>query len=123
MDLGTFSLSLTVSDLASSFEFYQKLGFEQVMGEADQGWMILRNGTTTIGLFHGMFESNIMTFNPGWDAQAQNLDEFTDVRDLQKAARAAGLEPMGELEDDGEGPGSFMLADPDGNVILLDQHR
>ena len=108
MDLGAFSISLAVKDLSASREFYGKLGFEEVMGEASQNWLILRNGTTTIGLFQGMFERNIMTFNPGWTSAAEPLAEFTDVREIQ-----------GHLTS---GPASLVLVDPDGNPILFDQH-
>lgn len=121
MELGAFSISLAVKDLATSRAFYQKLGFEQVGGDAKQ-WLILRNGTTTIGLFEGMFEKNLMTFNPGWDAVCNTLAEFTDVRELQRRVRVAGIEPATPVAESGSGPGSFVIVDPDGNPILFDQH-
>ena len=123
MQLGVFSVSLAVRDLAASHTFYQKLGFEDLGGNAEHGYLILKNGTTIIGLFEGMFEKNILTFNPGWDENAQNVDPFTDVRDLQKRLKAAGVELTSEADADGSGPASFTLVDPDGNPILIDQHR
>lgn len=123
MELGAFSVSLAVKDLTASREFYEKLGFAAVGGEADQGWLILRNGTTTLGIFQGMFEGNLLTFNPGWDAAGKNTDPFTDVRVLQAGLKEAGLELDAEPEPGGEGPASLMLTDPDGNAILIDQHR
>ena len=120
ISFGAFSVSLAVKDLARSRAFYQQLGFEPVMGDGIK-WQILRSGTTTIGLFEGMFEKNLMTFNPGWDALCNTLPEFVDVRDLQKRVRAAGIEPTTPVESEA-GPGSFMLEDPDGNPILVDQH-
>jgi catechol 2,3-dioxygenase-like lactoylglutathione lyase family enzyme len=122
MPLGAFSISLAVKDLAASRAFYEKLGFRSVMGEDSKNWLILRNGTTTIGLFHGMFEKNIMTFNPGWDAACNKLDAFTDVRELQKRLRAAGIEPVTPADESTTGPASLVVVDPDGNPILLDQH-
>ncbi|RZU65574.1 glyoxalase/bleomycin resistance protein/dioxygenase superfamily protein [Microterricola gilva] len=122
MDLGAFSVSLTVADLAASRAFYEALGFEHVMGDPAENWLILRNGVTTIGLFQGMFEGNLLTFNPGWTPNAEPLDEFEDVRSLQKAFKADGLEFLAEVDETTSGPGSFMLRDPDGNVILFDQH-
>ena len=104
MRLGAFSVSLAVSDLAASQRFYETIGFVPAGGDADQGWMILRNGDTTIGLFQGMFDRNILTFNPGWSATAEPLDEFTDVREIQAALMAAGLEPAVAAEPDGTGP-------------------
>lgn len=123
MQLGAFSISLTVKDLAASKAFYEKLGFSDLGGVPDQNWVILKNGDTVIGLFQGMFERNMLTFNPGWAQDATNLDEFTDVRDLQKALRAQGVEFLQEADEEGEGPASFVIADPDGNPILVDQHR
>ncbi len=122
MELGAFSVSLAVADLSASRAFYEKLGFEQAGGNAAQGWLILRNGGTTLGLFQGMFEGNILTFNPGWDAQAKALPSFTDVRTLHARVKAAGVDTAQEagLEDDG--PASFVVTDPDGNAILVDQH-
>ena len=123
MELGAFSISLAVKDLAASRAFYEKLGFEQAGGNPEQNWLILRNGTTTIGLFQGMFDKNIMTFNPGWDAQAKNLDSFTDVREIQRALKKKGLTPVTEADETTTGPASLVLVDPDGNSILIDQHR
>lgn len=121
MELGAFSVSLAVKDLAASRAFYEKLGFEQVMGDAAQNWLILRNGTTTIGLFQGMFEKNILTFNPGWDPQAEALESFTDVRDLERMLRERGIEPV-QSAAAGDGPAHVVLEDPDGNPVLIDQH-
>lgn len=122
MRLGAFSLSLSVSDLAVSSEFYKKLGFIEVGGDSSQNWLILRNGETTIGLFQGMFEKNMLTFNPGWDANGETLEQFTDVRDLQRSLRAAGVRLDSEADESGQGPASFVITDPDGNPILVDQH-
>ena len=122
MELGAFSVSLSVKDLASSREFYEKLGFQPVGGDPDQNWQILRNGNVTIGLFHGMFEGNILTFNPGWDSQARPVDDFTEVRELQRRLKAQGLEMTAEADESGSGPASFVVVDPDGNAILVDQH-
>lgn len=122
MDLGAFSVSLTVQDLEASRRFYAKLGFEPAGGDAAQNWLILRNGTCTIGLFHGMFERNLMTFNPGWTELAEPREDYTDVREIQRRLKAAGLELTSEVDESGAGPGHLMLVDPDGNPILLDQH-
>ena len=122
MELGAFSVSLAVQDLALSHAFYTKLGFAQVGGEDDQGWLILRNGDTTVGLFQGMFDNNIMTFNPGWNSDASTKNSFTDVRELQQALLEDGVELMSTVDESTSGPGSFMLTDPDGNQILIDQH-
>ena len=111
-----------MKDLAASHVFYEKLGFERVMGDPKQNWLILRNGDTTIGLFEGMFERNMMTFNPGWDGQAKPLDGFEDVRAIQKALKAAGVALTSEADEAATGPGSITLIDPDGNPILIDQH-
>lgn len=121
MELGAFSVSLAVKDLAASRAFYEKLGFEQVMGEPAQNWLILRNGTTTIGLFQGMFEKNILTFNPGWNHRAEALETFTDVRDLERMLRERGIEPV-QSAAPGDGPAHVVLEDPDGNPVLIDQH-
>lgn len=123
MQLGVFSISLTVKDLAASHAFYEKLGFEDLGGNAEHGYLILKNGSTVIGLFQGMFDRNMLTFNPGWDENAQPVDPFTDVRELQKRLKAAGVELMSEADEAGSGPASIMLIDPDGNPILIDQHR
>jgi catechol 2,3-dioxygenase-like lactoylglutathione lyase family enzyme len=122
MKLGAFSISLAVKDLAASRAFYEKLGFASVMGEPTQNWLILRNGETTIGLFQGMFERNMLTFNPGWDSQNQPLAKFEDVRAIQKALKAKGLALTTEADESATGPASLMLVDPDGNPILIDQH-
>ena len=123
MQLGAFSVSLNVSDIHASKEFYEKLGFETFGGDIEQNWLILKNGTTIIGLFQGMFEKNILTFNPGWDENAQNLEEFADIRELQKTLKADGVKFLSEVDESSEGPASFTVEDPDGNPILLDQHR
>ncbi len=122
MQLGAFSVSLAVKDIQASKDFYAKLGFDVIGGDQEQGWLILRNQGHTIGLFQGMFENNIMTFNPGWDQENQPLDSFTDVRDLQKELKSAGVGLMTEADETTSGPASFMLMDPDGNTILIDQH-
>jgi len=122
MDLGAFSISLSVKDLQASRAFYEKFGFETVGGEAAQNWLILRSGDHTIGLFQGMFEKNTLTFNPGWDKNAQAVDGFTDIRELQRQLKAAGVELMAETDESGSGPGSLIAIDPDGNPILIDQH-
>lgn len=122
MELGNFSVSLAVKDLAASRAFYETLGFKTFGGDAAQGWLILQNGTATIGLFQGMFERNILTFNPGWNAKAETLERFTDVRELQKRLLEAGLEVQVRADEASTGPASFMLSDPDGNPILIDQH-
>ena len=120
--LGNFSVSLTVKDIAASRAFYEKLGFKVCGGDASQHWLILQNGTTTIGLFQGMFERNLLTFNPGWDGDCNRLPQFTDVRELQRQLRAAGIQPVTAVDEASTGPGSFMVVDPDGNPILFDQH-
>ena len=123
MDLGTFSISLAVKDLGASRVFYEKLGFTMMMGEPAQNWLILRNGDATIGLFQGMFEQNIMTFNPGWSRDGDHPEAFTDIRDLQKRFKEDGLTLTSEADESTTGPASLMLVDPDGNTILVDQHR
>jgi catechol 2,3-dioxygenase-like lactoylglutathione lyase family enzyme len=122
MELGAFSVSLNVKDLDASKNFYEKLGFNVFAGNAAENWLIMKNGPHVIGLFHGMFEQNILTFNPGWDQDAQPLDSFTDVRDLQKQLKAQGLAILNEADEGTTGPGSFVVIDPDGNPILIDQH-
>jgi catechol 2,3-dioxygenase-like lactoylglutathione lyase family enzyme len=122
MELGAFSISLAVKDIHASKAFYEKLGFEVFGGELAENWLILKNGATVIGLFQGMFDSNILTFNPGWDQNAQKLDSFTDVRELQRQLKAQGVDLVSEAEEDTTGPASFTLMDPDGNPILVDQH-
>jgi catechol 2,3-dioxygenase-like lactoylglutathione lyase family enzyme len=122
MPLGAFSISLSVKDIAVSRAFYETLGFEAVDGDPEQDWLIMRNGTTSIGLFRGMFEGNILTFNPGWDASAQRLESFTDVRELQARLEAAGISFESKADPSTSGPASFVIVDPDGNSILVDQH-
>lgn len=121
MQLGAFSVSLTVKDLEASRAFYEKLGFKATGGDASQNWLVLRNGTTTIGLFQGMFDKNILTFNPGWNHNAEPLDSFTDVRELERVLRERGIEPV-QSAAPGNGPAHVVLEDPDGNPILIDQH-
>jgi catechol 2,3-dioxygenase-like lactoylglutathione lyase family enzyme len=123
MQLGAFSVSLAVKDIKASKEFYEKLGFKTFGGDVAHNWAILKNGDHIIGLFQGMFEKNILTFNPGWDQDAKNVDPFTDVRELQKQLKTEGLALMSEADVSTTGPASFMLKDPDGNTILVDQHR
>ena len=122
MELGAFSISLAVKDVEASLAFYEKLGFKAFGGDAAQGWLMLKNGSHVIGLFQGMFEKNIMTFNPGWDQDAQQLDSFTDVRELQRQLKAQGVELQQEADESTTGPASFVAVDPDGNPILVDQH-
>jgi catechol 2,3-dioxygenase-like lactoylglutathione lyase family enzyme len=123
MDLGAFSVSLTVKDIHASRAFYEKLGFTSMGGVIDENWVILTNGSTVIGLFQGMFEGNILTFNPGWDQAAQEVDPFTDVREIQQRLQAAGIEIVVEADDATTGPAHIVLTDPDGNTIMVDQHR
>ncbi|MBA3548934.1 MAG: VOC family protein [Nannocystis sp.] len=120
--LGAFSVSLAVKDLQASRDFYEKLDFAVVGGEPARNWLILRNGTTTIGLFQGMFERNMLTFNPGWDAQAQAVEAFTDVREHQRRLKSQGVKLMNEADERSTGPASMVLVDPDGNPVLIDQH-
>ena len=122
MELGAFSVSLAVKDINASKEFYEKLGFAVFAGDASQNWLILKNGDHAIGLFQGMFEKNILTFNPGWDSNAQSLDSFTDVRELQRRLKEQGVEFTSEADETTTGPASFVVVDPDGNPILIDQH-
>ncbi len=122
MDLGTFSISLTVKDLEASKIFYEKLGFTVFAGDASQNWLIMKNGDHVIGLFQGMFDRNILTFNPGWDSNAQKLDSFTDVRKLQQELKAKGVQFQQEADESTTGPAHFVIEDPDGNPILFDQH-
>ncbi|MCC6951712.1 MAG: VOC family protein [Phycisphaerales bacterium] len=122
MQLGNFSVSLAVKDLAASRAFYEKLGFRAIGGEPSQGWLILQNDTATIGLFQGMFPRNILTFNPGWDRACGTLPTFEDVRSIQERLRAQGLTLATEADPNSTGPGSLMLTDPDGNPVLIDQH-
>ena len=123
MDLGAFSVSLAVRDLAASRAFYEKLGFTAFGGAPDQNWVMLRNGTTVIGLFQGMFEKNLLTFNPGWDADAQEVAACTDDRELQRRLEAQGVAIETRADPGASGPAHFVVVDPDGNPILVDQHR
>lgn len=120
--LGAFSVSLAVKSIEASRAFYEKLDFQVILGDAAQGWLILRNGIVTIGLFQGMFERNMLTFNPGWDDQSQAVQPFTDVRELQRRLKSKGLVLATEADETGTGPASCMLIDPDGNPVLIDQH-
>lgn len=122
MELGNFSVSLAVKDIEASKLFYEKLGFTVFMGDQSQNWLIMKNGNHAIGLFQGMFDKNVLTFNPGWDSNAQSLSSFTDVRELQRQLKAQGVSLITEADESSTGPASFMIADPDGNTILVDQH-
>ena len=122
MELGAFSVSLAVKDIGASKEFYEKLGFKEFGGDISQNWLIMKNGDHIIGLFQGMFEKNMLTFNPGWDQDANNMDTFTDIRELQRNLKEQGVELASEADESSTGPASFMLLDPDGNPILVDQH-
>lgn len=122
MNLGNFSVSLSVKDIKASKQFYEALGFTVFHGDIEQNWLILKNETSVIGLFQGMFDKNILTYNPGWDSNANTLDEFTDIREIQKKLKAKGLNLVREVEDGTSGPASLTLLDPDGNPILIDQH-
>ena len=122
MELGAFSVSLAVKDIGASKLFYEKLGFAVFAGDQSQNWLIMKNGDHVIGLFQGMFEKNILTFNPGWNRDAQPLREFTDVRALQRQLKDRGLAIISEADENSTGPASFMVVDPDGNTILVDQH-
>lgn len=122
MELGNFSVSLTVKDIKASKEFYEKLGFSQVGGVMEQNWIVLQNGDTKIGLFQGMFDKNMLTFNPGWDGNAKGLESFTDVREIQDRLESAGIELTTKTDSDGTGPAHITMVDPDGNPILIDQH-
>ncbi|MDJ0916561.1 MAG: VOC family protein [Woeseiaceae bacterium] len=123
MELGAFSISLAVKDIKASIAFYEKLGFSTMGGQPDESWAILKNGDHIIGLFQGMFDKNILTFNPGWDQDANNLESFTDVRELQKKLKEQGVTLIQEADESTTGPASITLEDPDGNPILIDQHR
>jgi len=123
MKLGAFSISLDVKNLKDSKAFYEKLGFLQFAGSYEMNYLIMKNGNALIGLFEGMFEGNLMTFNPGWDESAQHVDPFEDVRAIQKKLKSDNLSLMTEADESSEGPASIMLKDPDGNLVLIDQHR
>ncbi|OGN94394.1 MAG: glyoxalase [Chloroflexi bacterium RBG_13_48_10] len=122
MELGAFSVSLAVKDIEASKLFYEKLGFTAFMGDQSKNWLIMKNGDHVIGLFQGMFDKNILTFNPGWNSDAQQLREFTDVRALQRQLKERGVNMISEADENSTGPASFMVVDPDGNTILVDQH-
>ena len=122
MELGAFSVSLAVKDIQASREFYEKLGFTKFGGEESQNWLIMKNGDHVIGLFQGMFENNVLTFNPGWNQDAQPVDSFTDVREIQKELKNNGVPILNEADESTSGPASFIVVDPDGNSILFDQH-
>ncbi len=122
MELGNFSVSLAVKDIAASKLFYEKLGFTVFMGDQSQNWLIMKNRDHAIGLFQGMFDKNILTFNPGWSSDAQKLETFTDVRELQRQLKERGVNMITEADERSTGPASFMIVDPDGNTILVDQH-
>ena len=122
MELGAFSISLAVQDLQASREFYEKFGFTMFEGNASEHWLIMKNGPHVIGQFQGMFEKNTLTFNPGWDSDAQKLENFTDIRELQRQLKDEGVEFMMEADESTSGPASFIVFDPDGNPILVDQH-
>jgi predicted lactoylglutathione lyase len=122
MTLGNFSISLSVKNIHASRSFYESIGFTVWGGDIDHNWLIIRNGHCTIGLFQGMFEKNILTFNPGWDENANTLESFTDIRQIQRQLKAKGVNFSTEADENGSGPASFIIADPDGNPIMLDQH-
>lgn len=122
MELGAFSISLSVKDIEASRRFYEKLGFRSLGGDQSQNWLILFNGDTVIGLFQGMFEGNLLTFNPGWNQQAEAIGPFTDVREIQRELKAQGIDFVQEADETTTGPAHFVIVDPDGNTILIDQH-
>ena len=123
MKLGAFSVSLSVKDSNASKLFYEKLGFSVFAGSLEMNYLIMKNGNALVGLFHGMFDNNILTFNPGWDENAKNIEDFDDVRHIQKTLKAKGVKFETEADENTEGPASFVILDPDGNAILIDQHR
>ncbi len=123
MQLGAFSISLAVKDLKASRQFYEALGFTVLGGAETQRYLIMKNGNALVGLFQGMFENNILTFNPGWDENAQPFNPFDDVRAIQQQIKKAGVQPVTETDENGSGPGHLIVVDPDGNTILIDQHR
>jgi catechol 2,3-dioxygenase-like lactoylglutathione lyase family enzyme len=122
MHLGTFSVSLAVKDIAASKSFYEKLGFEVFGGDISQNWLIMKHGEHAIGLFQGMFDRNTLTFNPGWDSNAQEVPGYTDIRELQRHLKEKGVDFVSEADENSTGPASFVIMDPDGNPILVDQH-
>lgn len=122
MKLGAFSISLSVKDLNASKEFYEKLGFSVFAGDFSKNYLIMKNGNALVGLFYGMFQNNILTFNPGWDENAQQMEQYDDVRSIQKHLKANGVSVMNEADENSSGPASFFIQDPDGNMILIDQH-
>ena len=122
MDLGNFSVSLNVKDIKASKAFYEKLDFKVVAGKLEQNWLVLQSGNASIGLFQGMFDKNIMTFNPGWTKDKETLKDFQDVRELQRTLKARGLKIAPEANETTEGPAYFKVTDPDGNTLLFDQH-
>ena len=123
MKLGAFSISLSVKDIHASKEFYEKLGFSKLAGDLERNYLIMKSGETLIGLFQGMFEGNILTFNPGWDENGKETDSFVDIRKIQQELKSKGIDIGTEIEQESSGPANFMTADPDGNIILIDQHR
>lgn len=122
MELGNFSVSLTVKDIKASKAFYEKLDFKEVGGKLEEKWIVLQNGNARIGLFQGMFDKNIMTFNPGWTKDKETMTDFQDVRDLQRTFKTRGITMTTEADESTDGPAYFMVADPDGNALLFDQH-
>ncbi|HSI76569.1 MAG TPA: VOC family protein [Lunatimonas sp.] len=123
LKLGAFSVSLSVKDIQASKTFYEKLGFSEFGGDISQNWLILKNGNTVIGLFQGMFEKNMLTFNPGWDENAKEVNPFDDIRAIYRHLKENGIEPQNEVDETRQGPASLIITDPDGNPILIDQHR
>ncbi len=123
MELGAFSISLAVADIRVSKAFYEKLGFSEFGGDIEQNWLIMKNGEHVIGLFQGMFDKNILTFNPGWDQDASERADFTDIREIQRRLKASGIDLIEEADESSTGPASLTIVDPDGNPILIDQHR
>ncbi|HMR44562.1 MAG TPA: VOC family protein [Saprospiraceae bacterium] len=122
MQLGAFSISLSVKDLDASKRFYETLGFTIFAGDAAKNYLIMKNGNALVGLFHGMFENNILTFNPGWDENAHTLEQYNDVRDIQRQLKEKGIQLVAEADENTSGPAHLMVVDPDGNTILIDQH-
>ena len=122
MKLGAFSASLSVKDIKASRAFYENLGFTVFGGEMEKNYLIMKNGNALIGLFQGIFENSILTFNPGWDENANKMDKFDDVREIQKELKSKGVTLLSEADESTSGPASFMVMDPDGNMVLVDQH-